>query len=433
MTPGDELSITVAAATDGARPALIDDDGVLDFATAAAAAAAISALDDRAASRLRPLVATSGRETILAIWAAIERRVPLGLLHARATAVERAALTGRLAAAAVPADTLAVVFTSGSSGRPKGVVLSRAAAHAAAALGAAHLGWRDDDRWLLALPLAHVGGLAVVVRGLVARRAVIVTDGGVDAAPLAAAITRHRATLASLVPAQLDALLARPGWHSPPHLRAILLGGAAAPAALVERARARGVPVLTTYGLSETFGQVATASLVTPAPPGAVGVPLAGVTITAGTAAAPAPIVVDSPAGMTGYLDEAQAPPPGPFTTSDLGYLADGWLHVVGRVDDVFITGGENVHPAAVEAALLACDGVIAACAVGLPDPRWGQIVVAAIVASADHDPARTLAHAAARLPPHARPRRLFALPALPLTANGKLDRRRVAAELATR
>ncbi len=420
------LSLAAAADRDGDRLALVDDDGALTFAAAAAATRTLAAGDEPG---VRPLIATPGRRTLFALWAALERRTPLGLIHARAPHAERADLVHRLAAARVPADTLAVVFTSGSTGRPRGVILGRAAACAAAAASAAHLGWRDDDRWLLALPLAHVGGLAIALRCLIGRRPVVVTDGGVAAGPLAAALDRHRVTLASLVPAQLDALLAAPDWRPPPTLRAVLLGGAAAPPALVAQARDRGLPVLTTYGMSETFGQVATAGLVGAPPPGAVGRALPVVTIAAGSPAAPTVITVDTPARMTGYLDEPPLPP-GPLTTSDLGYLADGWLHVVGRADDVIITGGENVHPAAVEAALRDCPGVRAACVVGAPDPRWGALVVAVIVPGPGFDRALVLAGAAARLPDHARPRRLIEVAALPLTASGKIDRRRVAAEL---
>jgi O-succinylbenzoic acid--CoA ligase len=435
------LSIRAAAAEAPGGLALVDDDGALDLAAAAALVDGVLAIaPPLAPDRAQPLIATPTRATLVTLWAALARRQPLGLLHARAPAAEHAALAARLAAAPVPADTLAVVFTSGSTGRPKGVVLSRAAARAAAALHAAHLGWRDDDRWLLALPLAHVGGLAIALRCLVARRPVVLSAGGVDGARLADELARHRVTLASLVPAQLDALLARPAWRPPAALRAILLGGAAAPAGLVDRARDRGVPALTTYGLSEAFGQVATAPAAVAPPRGAIGVPLAGVTITAGTADRPAPIAITTPTRMTGYLDEPDGPSladpaavAAPLVTADLGFLADGWLHVAGRADDIIITGGENVHPAAVEAALVAAPGVAAACVVGSPDARWGQLVTAVVVAAAGFDRGRALASAAARLPAHARPRRLVVVDALPLTASGKLDRRRVAAELAPR
>ena len=115
----------------------------------------------------------------------------------------------------MPAGTLAVVFTSGSTGRPRGIVLPVAAMLASAAASAAHLGWRDDDRALACLPLAHVGGLSVILRGLIARRPVVLHEGSFDAPAVARLMADHQVTLASLVPTQLAALLEDPGWRPP--------------------------------------------------------------------------------------------------------------------------------------------------------------------------------------------------------------------------
>jgi len=412
------LSIRAAARAAGARPAVITPSATLDVAALAAAADA-AALPSAAPGHAAPLLATADVATVVAIVAALERRAPLALIPARTSADERAALIARVAATPVPADTAFVVFTAGSTGRPKGVVLSRAAAHGAAAIHAAHLGWRDDDAWLLALPLGHVGGLAIVVRCLAARRPIVLGD--------VHALAHPAVTLASLVPAQLTAFLDDPAARPGPRLRAILLGGAAAAPALVARARARGLPIVTTYGMSETFGQVATGDAATPAD--VVGAPLPGVAIVGGTAAAPAPLVVHSPALMTGYLDEPTPALAAGFTTRDLGYVDGRGVHVVGRVDDVIITGGENVYPTAVEAQLAALPGVAAAAVVGLADPRWGELVAAALVTAAGYDPVAAAA-AIATWPAHLRPRRLAIVDALPLTAAGKVDRRAVADHL---
>jgi len=412
------LSIVAAAREAGARPALITADATLDFAGLAAAAAA-AALPTAAPGHAAPLIAQADVATVVAIVAALERRQPLALIPARTSADERAALVARVAATPVPADTAFVVFTAGSTGRPKGVVLSRAAAAGAAAISAAHFGWRDDDAWLLALPLGHVGGLAIVVRCLAGRRPIVLGD--------ARGLAHPTVSLASLVPAQLTAFLDDPAARPGPRLRAILLGGAAAAPALVARARARGLPVVTTYGMSETFGQVATGDAATA--PDAVGAPLPGVTIVGGTAAAPAPLVVRSPALMTGYLDEPTPSLAAGFATRDLGHVDADGVHVVGRVDDVIITGGENVYPAAVEARLAALPGVTAAAVVGLADDRWGELVAAALVADATYDPLAAAA-AIATWPAHQRPRRLALVDALPLSAAGKVDRRAVADHL---
>ncbi|CAN5792786.1 hypothetical protein BH11MYX3_BH11MYX3_13790 [soil metagenome] len=303
-------------------------------------------------------------------------------------------------------------------------MLSRGALEAAVAASASHLGWRDDDRWLLALSTAHAGGLAVVVRCRAAGRPIVLLEADADRAALAAGLARS--TLASLVPTQLAMLLDDPAWRSPDGLRAVLLGGAAAPPALLEAAAARGVPFLATYGLTETFGQVATSAPGRAGDPRAPLVPLPGVTFTAGTRAAPARIVIQAPMLATCYLDGAPIAPA--FTTADLGFVEDGEVHVVGRVDDVIITGGENVHPAQVEAVLAETPGVHAACAFAVTDPRWGQIVGAALAITAPFDLRSAAAHWHAVLPPHARPRLVATTRELPLLPGGKVDRRAAAA-----
>jgi O-succinylbenzoic acid--CoA ligase len=368
-----------------------------------------------------PLAVGRDRASVDAITRALDAATPIGLIHDRLPAPEQAALAARLAAAPVPADTLAVVFTSGSTGRPKGVVLSRAAAAAAVTVSATFLGARPGDRWLLALPAAHVAGLGVILRSRHAGTPPLLADA---TASLATAFADLAPTLASLVPAQLATLLDDPAWRPPPELRAILLGGAASPTALVDRARARGVPVCPTYGMSETLGQVATCPPDTSPPPGSSGRLLPGITVSAGTRAAPAPITIHTPAAFTSYLDDPR-PHPTAVVTADLGFVEHDWLFVVGRADDVIITGGEKVHPTHVEDALLRIPGIAAACVVGLPDPHWGALVAAAIVPTPSfHRP--TLDAALAALAPHARPRHIAHLDTLPLLPSGKPDRRQI-------
>jgi O-succinylbenzoic acid--CoA ligase len=369
----------------------------------------------------RCVIATPEAATVAAVHAALAAREPIALLHHRLPAPELARQRAAVEAAALPADAAVVLFTSGSTGAARGVVLGRRAIDAAAAASAQHLGWRTGDRWLLALSLAHAGGLAIAARCLGAARAVVIAP---DPAELADQLAR--ATLASLVPTQLAALLALPGWRPPAHLRAILLGGAAAPPALLRAAAERGAPVLPTYGMTETFGQIATAPLDRAGDPAAPLVPLAGVELAAGTPEAPAPIRVRGPLLATQYLDGAAIAPE--LITADLGFLADGALVVVGRADDVIVTAGAKVHPQQVEALLAATPGVRAACAFAIPDERWGQIVGAAIAVTAAFDPAAARARWHAGLPPAARPRRLAVVAELPVSANGKLDRRAAAA-----
>jgi o-succinylbenzoate---CoA ligase len=414
----DPLSIFDAAREVPDRIAIETTDRSLTFAACAASVAARLTGDAPTT-----IIATPAVDTVLAVHAALAAHRPIALIHHRLADGEAARQRALIERTPLPAGTAAVLFTSGSTGAARGVVLSRRALVAAADASARHLGWRDDDRWLLALSLAHAGGLSIVVRCLAARRPIALCEGDFDRAAVAARL--ERCTLASLVPTQLAALLDDPAWRPPPRLRAVLLGGAAAPLPLLERAAARGVPFLTTYGMTESLGQLATAPPDRAGDPHAPLVPLPGVGLAAGTALVPAPIVVRAPMLATGYLDGAPIAPA--FTTADLGYLDRGTLQIVGRRDDVIITGGENVHPAAVEAALAATPGVRAACAFGVADERWGQIVAAALVVEPAFDPASATAHWRATLPGHARPRRLAICAALPLLPTGKVDRRAAA------
>jgi O-succinylbenzoic acid--CoA ligase len=406
------LSVHAAAAEAPDRLAIVAPGARLTYAELARAVARLPAGDGPV-----ELDAAPSLETLVAIAAALAADRPLVLHHPRLPAAQRAREAELAAALPLPPGTLAVIFTSGSTGAPRPIALGRREALGAAAASAAHLGWRDDDAWLCALPLAHVSGLAITIRCVAARRTIaLATEGG--AAGIRAAMIAGRATLASLVPTQLADLVAGPAL--PAHLRAVLLGGAAAPRALRAAAAERGVPFLTTYGMTETWGQVATAPLAAAGTvDDAAGVPLPGVELVAGTPGAAGVISVRGPMCR------------GTVTTADLGYLdARGWLRIVGRADDVIITGGENVHPLSVEDVLAATPGVVEACVVGLPDPRWGQRVVAAVVLAPGAVLARVAADAADRLAPHQRPRGWQALRALPRTASGKLDRRATAAAI---
>ncbi|RMG12512.1 MAG: hypothetical protein D6729_16410 [Deltaproteobacteria bacterium] len=389
-----------------------------------------------------PIVAEATSDTVVEILAALEDGPPRLLLHPRWSEAERAAVTRRATAAPVPPDEAIALLvpTSGSSGRPRAAKLSRAALRAAIAASAAHLGTMPDDVWLCPLPLAHLGGLMIPLRAVAAGRPVAFLErrGGEAFAPaFIDAVGRHRVTLTSLVPALLHRLLDEaPRWRPPGHLRAVLVGGAAATPERLRAAWARGLPVLATYGLTETCGQVVTETPGTPpAKDGSVGRALPGVEVRVGSGGR---IEVRSPTIFSGYH-----PPPGDgggcrrlpdgfLRTTDLGRVGpDGRLVVLGRADGVIVTGGEKVHPEAVEAALLTHPAVRDAGVVGLSDTTFGQVVAAGVVLERG---ATTLAaieaHARRRLGQAARPRVLRALPALPRTPTHKLDRRALAALL---
>ncbi len=322
------------------------------------------------------------------------------------------------------------VPTSGSSGAPRVVILTHGNVAAAVAASGARLGNTSADRWLLALPLFHVGGLSILWRSAAAAGAVILHDR-FDAELVAAALRTGEITIASLVPTMLSRVLdVDRGPFG--RVRAVLVGGALAAPSLIDRGLAAGLPVLATYGMTEACSQVATvapgdeaASLVS------VGHPLDGVTVAIDPAdeSGIGEILVDGPNVSPGYAFEP--PRVGPHRTGDLGQLRDdGRLVVIGRTDDLIVTGGENVAPATVEAALAAHPGVRHVVVHGVPDGEWGEIVVAVVVVTVEGVTAADLADfAKTQLAPAQRPRRWRFVADLPLLPNGKFDRRAVEEE----
>jgi O-succinylbenzoic acid--CoA ligase len=423
----EALSIRAAARQAPDSIGLRADQGEFTFAQLAQLTGQRLHAADLQASRASPFVldAASSVDTVVTLYALLELRRPALLLHPKLTAAERdAALrcAGR-GEGTWPADAAAIVFTSGTTGEPRAVVLTRAALLASAEASAANLGWLDDDCWLLAMPIARVGGLSILTRCLAARKAVALVPG-FDAAQLPAQIERRRATLVSLVPAMLDRVLAaHPDWQPPGFLRAVLVGGAAAPRALLERAAQRRLPIIITYGCTETCSQVVATPYASrfEAARCAAGRPLPGAQVRA----AGGRIEVRGPMRMAGYAGEPPLDPRQWFDTGDLGeFDAEGFLHVTGRAGDWIITGGEKVHPAEVERALQAFPEVVAAGVFGVADDTWGQVVAAAIVTSGGSvDDQALAAFLRSRLAPHKLPRRICLVPALPMSAEGKLDR----------
>lgn len=488
------LSTRAAAADCPHGIALVAEGAVLSWAELAQRVAAAAgellergALEDTGptADRLAeaPRVAVVGErrlDTIVTVLALVELGVPFALLHPRWTAAERRRIVDALRPRLVVDETwkapaaagaqnqpafdtprprlhraadevadevpLAVLFTSGTSGTPKGAVLSRRAFLASARASEQVLGWRDDDRWLLSLPLAHVGGLSIVMRCLAARRTVVL-DPSPSFAPeaFAATVERHGATIVSLVPTMLHRLLAA-DVAPPASLRVVLLGGARASEPLQISARDAGWPILATYGLTEACSQVATqrpgAGGRGPSRDSGCGPPLPGVELRIvaepehGEAAAPGEageIFVRGAVLFSGYLrldsggaglEPLAIGPDAWFRTGDAGRIdARGCLHVLDRRTDLVITGGENVYPSEVEQVLERCPGVGAACVFGVDDEEWGQVVAVMLVASEGAVPENLLREHLAELSPFKRPRIVRFVDELPVLANGKVDR----------
>lgn len=331
-----------------------------------------------------------------------------------------------------PRDTALVLFTSGTTGDPKGVRLTVRNLTASAIASALRLGVRPSDRWLCCLPMYHMGGLAPAVRSTLYGTTLVVQPE-FEADRTAEVLESFDITGVSLVPTQLTRLLDVD--RSGPDLRTVLLGGAPASEELLERADAAGVPTYPTYGMTETASQIATAR---PADhrtnPGTVGQPLFGTRVTVlgddGDPLSPGErgeFVVSGPTVTPGYLDAAKteaATSEYGLHTGDVGYQdEDGHLWVLGRVDDTIITGGELVAPSTVAEVIRDVSGVEDVAVVGIDDDEWGQQVAAAVVGEAGGLPARVEAHCRDQLAGYKIPRQIRVVDSLPRTQSGTVDR----------
>ena len=305
-----------------------------------------------------------------------------------------------------PPGTSTIIFTSGTTGTPKPVALTVANHEASAIASAWNLGVAPGDRWLCCLPLWHVGGLAILIRSGIYGTTAVLHDG-FDAARVREELASGEVTLVSLVSTMLRRLIDA-GMTEWPGLRAALVGGGPVPLDLVEWAERTGFPLVPTYGMTETSSQVVTGHR-----------PLLGVDLRIaddGEILVRGPMVAPGAAAGDGWLH-----------TGDRGRLEpDGTLHVEGRLDDMIVTGGENVVAAEVEEALLAHPAVVDAAVVGRPDPEWGNAVTAFVVLRAAASDDELGAHCRERLPGFKVPKAIVRRDELPRNAAGKLVRSRL-------
>ncbi len=454
------FSIEAAAAEHPARVALVDGERRYSYLEVAeivrAARLHLRALVDPSqpiALRARPRMGV-----LFAVLALLEDHLPFVPLHPRLTSGEARALayganassvldddtfaalenaapvTAPIEAARTTNDsTLAILFTSGTTGNARGAVLPRASFAASAKASAANLPWKEDDRWLLCMPLGHVGGLSIVTRTLAARRTVVFQSRfEVDA--VLDAIARQHVTRVSVVPTMLYDLLARDRDNHLATLETVLVGGAATSPALVEECARRKIRVLTSYGLTEACSQIATQA---PHDPSRVvlgsgtALPGAHIDILRGDRSLAecgeiGSISICGPMLMRGYLGH-QPLGDDAFDTGDMGMLDEhGALHVASRRHDLIVTGGENVYPLEVEAALAACTGVASSVVFGVEHERWGQEVVAALVVRPGFDEGRVLSELRTKLAGFKCPKKIAIVPSLPLAPSGKVARAEV-------
>jgi O-succinylbenzoic acid--CoA ligase len=366
-----------------------------------------------------------GEEFVIALHGCLLAGVPVVPVDLRLSAEERAL---RMAGAEVVISeplpdsssmptvfggdpVVAVMHTSGTTAAPKPVELTFGNFLASALGSAVALGLDPDERWLCPMPLTHVGGLSIPIRSAIYATTVVL-HGRFDPQSVLRELMdpARRITLVSLVPTMLARLLDA-GLERPPTLRWALLGGGPIPGPLLVRAADAGVPVAPTYGMTEACSQIAT-----------FGWPLPGVEV---RLTSEREILVRGPIVSAGALAAD-----GWLHTGDLGRFDErARLEITGRKADTIVSGGENVAPAEVEAALLSHPEVEDAAVFGRPDPEWGEAVFARVVPRDGAAPSahELVAHCAARLARFKVPKEVQFCAELPRTASGKLLRSELA------
>ncbi|MBO7173768.1 MAG: AMP-binding protein [Burkholderiaceae bacterium] len=364
-------------------------------------------------------------DTLVTLYALLAAKVPVLMLHPKITDHERHELLMQMRAITqpLPHDTAAVLFTSGTTGAPKPAIITHKMLIASARASAKNLGWEANDCWQLCMSIARVGGLSILTRCLMARKTLAISPL-FDAKSFTEALIRDRVTITSIVPTMLAKVFeVFPDWVPPKHLRTILLGGSTAPESLLAKAHAQGVPIVATYGMTETCSHV----VMTPyderynlhAGCGEV-IDFAEVKTVDGE------ILVRSEMTSPGYWGSDEEPCNRWFKTGDLGeFDNEGFLRIHARRQDLILTGGENVYPLEVENALTRAPFIKEALLIGEPNDTWGAIVCALIVAQPGMDPTHEdVKHfAKANLSSYKCPRKVAFVDKLPVNSADKLNR----------
>lgn len=327
-----------------------------------------------------PVIAKPDLETLVTIFALLERQQAILLLHPGLTDFERESLLSDIGyiEAPLPEDTAVVIFTSGTSGRPKPAMLSRSALLASAESSTENIPLSKGDVWLLSISPARIGGFSILTRSLKARSTIGITSR-FSVENFLNSLEKQGAAYASIVPTMLRMIFdQRSDWRPGATLKSLLIGGAPMPEKLKKEAAEKRIPIIVTYGMTETSSNVVTTPFedrfkVTEG----CGKKNPGVEIKAPNKT----LVIRGPMLMTGYWGKGLLQKGEWFDSSDLGCVEpDDTVKVFARRTDMIISGGENIYPVEVEQALEKIEGIKEALVLGKPDDTWGKIVTALLV-----------------------------------------------------